>query len=78
VGGVEQPAATTGAWTADDTYTAKVCQYQTPFCSTMTLWFTGRALVFDQEMNVAFGQTKRPQLVGKPIGETRATSAGSR
>jgi CubicO group peptidase (beta-lactamase class C family) len=78
VGGVEQPAAATGAWTADDTYTAKVCQYQTPFCSTMTLWFTGRALVFDQEMNVAFGQTKRPQLVGKPIGETRATSAGSR
>jgi hypothetical protein len=32
----------------------------------MTLWFTGRALVLDQEMNVGFGPTKRPQLVGRP------------
>jgi hypothetical protein len=65
VGGVEQPAAATGAWTSDDTFTAKVCLYETPYCATYGLWFSGRALVFDQEMNVAFGATKRPQLVGR-------------
>ena len=58
--------AATGAWTADDTYTVKACLYETPFCRTLRLWFTGRALVLDQEMNVGFGPTKRPQLVGRP------------
>jgi CubicO group peptidase (beta-lactamase class C family) len=78
-GEVEQPVAATGAWTADDTFTAKVCRYQTPFCATLGLWFTGRALVLDQEMNVAFGQTKRPQLVGRPsAATTRSESGGSR
>jgi len=66
VGGSEQPAAATGAWTGDDTFTARVCLYETPFCTTLALWFTGHALVFDQEMNVGFGPTKRPQLVGRP------------
>ena len=70
--GAEQPAAATGAWTADDTFTAKVCLYETPFCRTLALWFTGRALVLDQEMNVAFGATKRPQLVGRPRSEPAA------
>jgi hypothetical protein len=74
-GGAEQPVAATGAWTADDTYTARVCQYETPFCSTLKLWFTGRALVLDQEMNVGFGETKRAQLVGRPIAEARAPAA---
>ena len=66
VNGVEQPTAASGAWTSDDTFTAKVCRYETPFCATVALWFTGRALVLDQEMNVAFGPTKRPQLIGRP------------
>jgi CubicO group peptidase (beta-lactamase class C family) len=65
-GTAEQKAAATGAWTADDTFTARVCLYETPFCGTLNLWFTGRALVLDQEMNVAFGATKRPQLIGRP------------
>jgi hypothetical protein len=75
---VEQPAAATGAWTADDTFTARVCLYETPFCSTMNLWFTGRALVLDQEMNVSFGATKRPQLVGRPLNGRLTTSAATR
>jgi CubicO group peptidase (beta-lactamase class C family) len=61
----EQPLALSGAWTADDTFTAKGCFYQSSFCSTMTLRFAGDELVLDQEMNVAFGPTKRPRLVGR-------------
>jgi len=78
VGEAEQPVAATGAWTADDTLTAKVCRYETPFCATLALWFTGRALVFDQEMNVAFGPTKRPQLVGRPLSEPGAATAAAK
>jgi len=62
--GVEQKVAASGAWTSDDTYTAKVCAYETPFCNTLGLRFAGDAVVLDQEQNVAFGPTKRPQLVG--------------
>ena len=64
-GEVEQKVAATGAWTSDDTYTVKACQYETPFCRTLSLWFTGRALVLDEDMNVGFGPTKRPQIVGR-------------
>ena len=74
-GGIEQPVAATGAWTADDTYMVKACLYETPFCRTLSLWFTGRALVLDQEMNVGFGPTKRPQLVGRPRPTPRTTAA---
>jgi CubicO group peptidase (beta-lactamase class C family) len=61
----EEPIAFTGAWTAADTFTAKGCFYQSTFCSTITLRFAGGEVFFDQEMNVAFGPTKRPQLVGR-------------
>ncbi len=60
----EQPAAASGAWTADDTFTAKICFYETPFISTIRLKFSGDKLFFDSESNVAFGPTKQPQLVG--------------
>jgi len=73
--GIGQPVAATGAWTADDTYTMKACLYETPFCRTLSLWFAGRALVLDQEMNVGFGPTKRPQLVGRPSPAPRAEAA---
>jgi len=65
VGGVEEPVALSGAWTADDTYTAKACFVHTSFCSTLSLRFAGDELLFDQEMHVAFGPTTRPQLVGR-------------
>jgi len=71
VGGVEQPVATSGAWTADDTYTVKACLYDTPFCATVGLRFAGDELYFSQELNVAFGPTKRPHLVGRLIGGKR-------
>ena len=64
VGG-DQPVAASGAWTDEDTYVAKLCLHRTPFCATLGLEFAGDILLFDQEMNVGFGPTKRPQLVGR-------------
>jgi CubicO group peptidase (beta-lactamase class C family) len=62
----EEPVATSGAWTDDDTYVVKACLYKTPFCATMRLEFAGDIVLFDQEMNVAFEEeTKQPQLVGR-------------
>jgi CubicO group peptidase (beta-lactamase class C family) len=58
--------AASGAWTDDDTFTVKACFHETPFCATLGLRFAGDALVFDREMNVGFGPTKRPTLVGLP------------
>jgi hypothetical protein len=60
----EQPAAASGAWTGDDTFTAKICFFETPFIYTIRLKFSGEKLLFDSESNVAFGPTKQPQLVG--------------
>ncbi|MGP0063590.1 MAG: serine hydrolase domain-containing protein [Isosphaeraceae bacterium] len=61
----EQPAAVSGAWTADDTFKAKVCFYETPFIITLSLKFTGDQLLVDSESNVGFGPTRQSQLVGK-------------
>jgi len=60
----EQPAAACGAWTAADTYTARICFYETPFTLTVTLKFADNQLVVDSESNVGFYATKRPQLTG--------------
>jgi CubicO group peptidase (beta-lactamase class C family) len=61
----EQPAAASGAWTADDTFTAKLCFYQTPFTVTVRLHFSGAEVRCQSESNVGFGPTKEPPLVGK-------------
>ena len=60
-----QPAAASGAWTADNTFTAKLCFYETPFIITIRLRFSGKELHYDSESNVGFGPTKESQLVGK-------------
>jgi CubicO group peptidase (beta-lactamase class C family) len=66
IGGLrEQPAAAGGAWTKDDTYTAKICLYETPFILTLDLRFEGDKLFFNSRMNVGFGPTRHPQLVGE-------------
>jgi CubicO group peptidase (beta-lactamase class C family) len=61
----EQPAAASGAWTANDTFTAKICFYETPFVLTLSLKFSGDKLEFDSHSNVGFGPTRPKQLVGK-------------
>ena len=41
-----QPAAASGAWTADGTFTAKLCFYETPFTITVRLSFSGKELQY--------------------------------
>jgi hypothetical protein len=64
-GAKPQPIAASGAWTADNTFTAKICSYETPFIYTLTLQFVGDEVRFNGRSNVGFGPTKEPELVGK-------------
>ncbi len=57
--------AARGAWTADDTYAATFCFYETPYVVTATLRFTGDDVTLTFEQNVSFGPTKFPPLVGR-------------
>lgn len=61
----ERPVAASGAWTADDTYTVKLCFYETPFTVTARMRFTGDEVQYTSESNVGFGPTKGAELVGK-------------
>jgi CubicO group peptidase (beta-lactamase class C family) len=61
----EQPAAACGAWTADDTFTAKICFSETPFILTMRLSFAGKEVRCESRWNVGFRQTAEAALVGK-------------
>ena len=54
-----------GAWTADDTFTAKVCLTETPFVVTIRLKFGDTEVRYETEANVGFGPTKDAPLVGK-------------
>jgi CubicO group peptidase (beta-lactamase class C family) len=66
---VEQPVAASGAWTADDTYTAKLCFHETPFTITVTMKFTGDEVRMTSESNVGFGGAKQAPLVGTLSGK---------
>jgi len=59
-----QPEAASGAWTADGVYTANICFYQTPFIVTVSLKFSEKELRCNSQVNVAFGPTKEPQIIG--------------
>jgi hypothetical protein len=61
----EQPVAAAGTWTADDTFTAKICFTETPFVITVRLKFSGDEVRLESEANVGFGATKDAVLVGK-------------
>ena len=65
--GGPQRVAASGAWTAEDTYTARLCSYETPFVVTLTFQFKSDELLYDVEYNVALEKTptKRPRLVGQ-------------
>lgn len=60
-----QPLAASGAWTADDTFTAKLCFYETPFVFTVRLKFAGDEVRYQSESNVGFGALRQTQLTGK-------------
>jgi hypothetical protein len=63
--GGPQPAAVSGAWTADDTYAMQVYRYRTPFIHTLTLKFAGDEVIAQPSTNVGFGPTQLPALTGK-------------
>lgn len=56
--------AASGAWTAADTFTAKLCFYETPFVNTVTLKFSGNEVQCHSKPNVEFGPKNEFQLVG--------------
>jgi CubicO group peptidase (beta-lactamase class C family) len=60
----ERLVAASGGWTANDTYTAKLCYYETPLCATIRLKFSPDQVLLETEHSVAFGPAKQPQLVG--------------
>ena len=62
--GAVSPAATSGAWTADDTFVIKICRYQTPFVSTTRLTFAGDDVNLEMAQNVAFGPNPAVKLTG--------------
>jgi len=61
----KRPYAASGAWTADDTYTLMLCDYGTPFTTTIHLQFKDDELHYNAERNVGFSKEKPPALIGK-------------
>lgn len=61
----EQPLAASGGWTGSDTFTGKICLYETPYVLTVVLKYTGDNLQFTSEANVRFGGPKHVELQGK-------------
>lgn len=59
-----QPTAVNGAWTTDDTFTARLCYSETPFHPTVTCRFVDDTVFFDLKGNIGFGPSERPQLEG--------------
>ncbi len=61
----EQSVAASGGWKGDDTYAARLCLTESPFILKFNAKFLGDEVQLDSEMNVGFGPTKTPRLVGK-------------
>jgi CubicO group peptidase (beta-lactamase class C family) len=62
---IDQPAAATSAWTADDTLVVKQCFTETPYYVTHKFRFDGEQVIYDAEANIGFRNTKQPQMVGR-------------
>ncbi len=60
-----QPVAGSGAWTADDTFAARLCFTETPFIFSVRLKFSGDEVRCAVASNVGFGPGKQAPLVGK-------------
>ncbi|HUC86442.1 MAG TPA: hypothetical protein VL970_14705, partial [Candidatus Acidoferrales bacterium] len=60
----DEPVAGTFAWPGDDTCAVKLCAFETPYHKMLKLKFVGDQVTLDSELNVSFGSTKEPELVG--------------
>jgi len=61
----EFAVASSGAWTGENTFTAVLCKYQTPFIATFRLKFAGDEVEMTVHMNVALNGAKDLVLTGK-------------
>ena len=61
----EQGVAVSGAWTAADTYTAKICLNETPYIVTAKLKFADGKLRFNSTWNVSFRAARNSELIGE-------------
>jgi len=62
--GEARPVAAAGAWVSDDTYLVRVYYVETPFCVTLTCRFAESRLLLDVAVNVSFGPTTFPAVIG--------------
>ncbi|RLT41523.1 MAG: class C beta-lactamase-related serine hydrolase [Chloroflexi bacterium] len=60
-----QPAAVSGGWIDPAAYALRVYYYESPFSITYTCCFDGDSLTVDSALNVSFGPTQMPRLVGQ-------------
>lgn len=60
-------SASTGAWTSEDTYTVTAYQVETPFRVTVNCRFAGDELTLGLRVNVSFGPTELPEVVGRRV-----------
>lgn len=58
------PVAASGAWTSDDTFTWRLIFTETPFIETFTCQFGEHSAVIEHALNVSFGPTTLPTLIG--------------
>jgi CubicO group peptidase (beta-lactamase class C family) len=58
-------SAVCGAWISPETFNIKVCMYETPFILNLKCSFTASQMSLDVKVNVGFGPTAMPVLVGK-------------
>lgn len=65
--GQARPLAASGAWTAADTYTLKLCYFTMPFCPTITCRFVDDGIQYAFRWNVGFGPTELPVLEGQQV-----------
>ena len=58
------PLVASGAWTRDDTFTLRLCYYETPFVIDLDCRFAGDAITLNGEINASFGPTQWPAIAG--------------
>lgn len=62
-----RPVVACANWTAPDIYAVKLCFYERVTCATLTFRFTEEQMTFSCKVNVNFGPTEWPQLIGELI-----------
>jgi len=62
-----QGIAASCGWADDHTFLAKLCFHETPYTISARFTFERDKLLLDLEHNLRWGETKRPQLVGKKL-----------